>query len=278
MEHLDGYVPSFGRKDLYRICLITGKSIIHYNDQQIRIAGNYLFFGNINTPYAWEIESGEQLGYSCLFTYDYLLGADHGQSLKDFSPFNAANIPLYALTSENQVSSATFIFDRLMEINSIDYPHRRDMIRSLINLLMHEALLIRPLATYRTHRIEPGRSSQQLSTRFLNLLDSQFPVESKRLGISMTTVADFAGKLGIHPNYLNRAVKKDTGKTVLRLINERIITEAKVLLEQTDWSISEISFCLGFEYHSYFDNVFRKVTGCSPKAYREGREPVQHSP
>jgi AraC-like DNA-binding protein len=103
----------------------------------------------------------------------------------------------------------------------------------------------------------------------LSLLDAQFPVESKNSSVQLKTVADFAGRLGVHANYLNRAVKRETGKTILKIINERIITEAKILLQHTDWSISEISYSLGFEYPSYFANVFKKLLGLNPKLYRE---------
>jgi len=49
----------------------------------------------------------------------------------------------------------------------------------------------------------------------------------------------------VHVNHLNRAVKATTAKTTSEIISERILQEAKILLKQSEWSISEISFSLG---------------------------------
>jgi AraC-like DNA-binding protein len=74
--------------------------------------------------------------------------------------------------------------------------------------------------------------------------------------------------LHVHVNYLNSAVKKVTGKPTTGHIADRIISEAKALLQHTDWSISEIAYALGFEYPTYFNNFFKKKTGEIPKAVR----------
>ncbi|WP_394678676.1 helix-turn-helix domain-containing protein [uncultured Sphingobacterium sp.] len=274
VDNLDGYAPFFGRKDLYRICLVNGKSRINYNDQSVGISGSYLFFGNVNTPYSWETESNKQQGYSCLFTKEFLKGAEFAQNFREYSPFRSANIPLYVVKNKKQFANIEFIFERMLTVYNSDYCNQRDMIKSLINLLMHEALTIRPYSKLLEGDKETTKSSRKISLEFQNLLDAQFPVENKKLSVEMTMASHFADKLGVHPNYLNRAIKRDTGKTALKHINERIITEAKILLEHSDWTISEISFCLGFEYHSYFDNVFKKITGLTPKAYRDRFNPI----
>lgn len=268
LDNLECYIPSFGRKDLYRICLVKGNSRVNYNDQSVDMSGTYLFFGNVNIPYSWEVETNDHSGYCCLFTENFLKGIEHLQNFRDFSPFNSVNIPVYALKDEQQVLNADFVFRRIFEVYHSDLPNRRDMLRTLINLIMHEAIAVKASAFHSASGNEI-RFIGRYSAQFLKLLDAQFPIENKNKSIHLTTPADFAEKLGVHPNYLNRCVKLDTGKTALRMINDRIITEARVLLEYTDWTVSEISNCLGFEYHSYFDNVFKKFTGLNPKAYRE---------
>ena len=69
-------------------------------------------------------------------------------------------------------------------------------------------------------------------------------------------------------NYLNKALKENTGKTTTELIVGRIILESKLLLKQTDWSISEIAYCLGFEEVAHFSNFFKKQMDVSPLAFR----------
>ncbi|MNY59033.1 HTH-type transcriptional regulator ChbR [compost metagenome] len=78
----------------------------------------------------------------------------------------------------------------------------------------------------------------------------------------------YAQQLNVHVNYLNRAVKEVTGKSTTMHVSDRIVAEAKALLQHTDWSISEIAYALGFEYPTYFNNFFKKQTGTNPKSFR----------
>ena len=72
----------------------------------------------------------------------------------------------------------------------------------------------------------------------------------------------------MHVNYLNRAVKEVTGKSTTTHITERIVNEAKALLQHTGWNIAEIAYALGFEYPTYFNNFFKRLTGTNPKSLR----------
>jgi len=72
----------------------------------------------------------------------------------------------------------------------------------------------------------------------------------------------------VHVNYLNRAVKEVTGKPTTAHISERIISEAKALLQHTSWNIADIAYALGFEYSSYFNNYFKRMTGTNPTLLR----------
>lgn len=267
IENLDTYTPSFGRKDLYRICLVDGKSTVHFRDKSITISGMYLFFGNINTPYSWEAES-EQNGYSCLFTENFLKVAGYFDSTELLSVFNIEKVPVYEVTGDKEKANIQFIFERILEESSGQYIKRKDMVRNFISILIHEALKLN-IDENNIAGFNSKKASERISSKFLNLLNEQFPIEDKNRILSFKTTTDFASQLSIHPNYLNRLVKRETGKTILKIINERIVTEAKILLLHTDWSITEIACTLGFEYTSYFDNVFKRTTGLSPKSFRK---------
>ena len=66
----------------------------------------------------------------------------------------------------------------------------------------------------------------------------------------------------------NKVLKENTGKTTTDLISSRVIQEAKILLKQTDWNISEIAYSLGFEEVAHFSNFFRKQTSFPPLGFR----------
>ncbi len=59
-----------------------------------------------------------------------------------------------------------------------------------------------------------------------------------------------------------------TGATTTTLISSRIVKEAKILLKQTDWNVSQIAWSPGFEEVAHFSNFFRKQTSVSPMSFR----------
>lgn len=104
---------------------------------------------------------------------------------------------------------------------------------------------------------------------FFNLLDNELLINSVNNSIGLKAPTEYADRLSIHVNHLNRALKEYTGKTTSQLISQRIVLEAKSLLLHTDWDISQIAFCLGFQYPSNFQAFFKKQTNISPKEFRQ---------
>jgi len=135
-----------------------------------------------------------------------------------------------------------------------------------MNLIIHEALKMQPSES----NIKHTNASARIASVFLELLERQFPIENKDCPLKLRTAQDYASHLSLHVNYLNGSVKEITGKSTSTLISDRIIAEAKALLQQTDWNITEIAYALGFEYPTYFNNFFKKKTGNIPKSVRAG--------
>ena len=107
-----------------------------------------------------------------------------------------------------------------------------------------------------------------MSSLFLELLERQFPIESPQQKLNLRTAKDYADRLSVHVNHLNTILKETTEKTTTQLISSRITQEAKYLLKQTDWQISEISNALGFEEVAHFSNFFKRQTSYSPNSFR----------
>ncbi|MFD1874843.1 helix-turn-helix domain-containing protein [Hymenobacter bucti] len=78
----------------------------------------------------------------------------------------------------------------------------------------------------------------------------------------------FAQQLAVHVNHLNQAVNKRTGKTTTQVIAARVVQEARTLLHHTDWTVSEIAWCLGFDELPPFMRFFKKHTAHTPLAFR----------
>ena len=86
------------------------------------------------------------------------------------------------------------------------------------------------------------------------------------------TVKYFASHLSTHPNHLNAVVKRKTQKTAIGFIHEQLVHEAKALLSQTELSIKEISFKLGFNEPSHFNHFFKKLTHLTPALFRKEKQ------
>lgn len=78
----------------------------------------------------------------------------------------------------------------------------------------------------------------------------------------------YVQKLSISNQHLNKILKKSVGKTLLELINRRIIVEAKRELIFTHKTANEIGEELGFFDASYFTKFFKRLSGFTPIQFR----------
>ncbi|MFV0588304.1 helix-turn-helix domain-containing protein [Bacteroides reticulotermitis] len=254
---------AFGRRHYYLIVLSIGESRVHYDDRTIHLDGVYLLLLNPKVPYSTEIVSEKQSGYSCVFTESFVLPIMRLESLQQSPLFNVGAMPAFKLDAQQQ-SRITNIFDTMIEHEATDYLYKDDLMRNYIQLIVHEALQMRPT----DHFMQYNNASLRITTHFMEMLERQFPLENLNEALLLKNAQDYATHLSIHVNTLNRAVKEITGKSTTAHITERIIAEAKSLLQYTDWSVSDIAYALGFEYPNYFSSFFKKATGNTPKFYR----------
>ena len=83
------------------------------------------------------------------------------------------------------------------------------------------------------------------------------------------TVSEYADLLSVSPNHLNKCVKGATSKSAQDLLNDMILLEAKVLLRQSNLSISDIAYQITKQNPSDFTRFFRAKTGLTPKEYKK---------
>src|SRR5918997_4198709 len=229
----------YSRKDFYKICLTTGKSNIHYADKSFEQEGSILFFGNPHIPYSWETMSTTYVGYTVLFSEDFFKASDRSESLQNSPLFKIGGTPVLKI-DEQQREFLNSIFRKMIEEQKSDYIYKDDLIRNYINLIIHEALKLQPSKHFEGH----NNAASRLTSVFLELLERQFPIESADNPLRLKTAQDYAAALHVHVNYLNRAVKEITAKSTTTHISERIISEAKALLQHTAWNIADIAYAL----------------------------------
>lgn len=82
-------------------------------------------------------------------------------------------------------------------------------------------------------------------------------------------IEEYASLRGMSISWFIRNFKAHTGSTPLQYILNRRITNAQILLESTDYPISEISTIVGYDNQLYFSRLFTKQKGVSPRKYKE---------
>ncbi|HUH17713.1 AraC family transcriptional regulator [Albibacterium sp.] len=83
------------------------------------------------------------------------------------------------------------------------------------------------------------------------------------------SLQDISSLVNMHEVSLSRFIKKRTGKSFVDCLNEIRIGQVSRLIIDTTQSISEIAYSCGFNNISYFNRVFKKKKGCTPKEFRE---------
>lgn len=255
---------SFGRKNFFKICLVSGWSKIHYADKSFEIKENALLFANPNIPYNWEAISGEQTGYSCIFTESFIEGFGN---IRKYPFFQPDGYPVFELTEEEKMLLEN-IFRQMQKEQSSKFDFKDDALKNLIYQLIFAALKIRPSTKITTEKLT---AAGRISSLFMNLLERQFPISNTIDGLALRSASDFADQMSIHVNHLNKSVKENLLKTTSELITERILKEAKIMLHHSSWAISEIAYSLGFEGPAHFSAFFKKHMKFSPSQFRNNK-------
>ncbi|WP_158796459.1 AraC family transcriptional regulator [Pedobacter sp. L105] len=78
----------------------------------------------------------------------------------------------------------------------------------------------------------------------------------------------YADTLFITPKHLSKTLKEITNKTCSELIDELVITEAKILLEDMGQSVAKVAEYLNFSDQFFFSKFFKRHTGMNPSQYK----------
>jgi two-component system, response regulator YesN len=120
----------------------------------------------------------------------------------------------------------------------------------------------------RTYLVQSIEWSQSLSRESKN----REVIECKRFVAGRwgekVSLEDAASHLHLHPNYLSRLFKRETGENFVEYVTRNKMEKAKEFLELTDKSVEEISIMLAYENKNYFTKVFKAHFGRLPSAFR----------
>ncbi|MFN8347055.1 MAG: helix-turn-helix transcriptional regulator [Spirosomataceae bacterium] len=259
----DKNLMPYNRRAYYKISLIIGRNRAEYADKVIDIEQNALLFATPLIPYHYVPLDTNQSGHFCVFTPEFIHKSKTGMAIDELPIFRPDGFPIFQLLEEN-VEEIRAIFRKMHREIASDYAFKYDLLRNYVLELIHYGQKLQPVtALYSMHN-----AATRVSSLFLELLERQFPIESPQQRLHLRAAKDYADRLAVHVNHLNKVLKENTGKTTTELIGGRVTQEAKILLRQTDWNVSEIAFSLGFEEVAHFSNFFKRQTDLSPAQFR----------
>ncbi len=250
----------YRRRDFYKVMLLKGNSQVYYADQVIKIKKQALSFSNPLIPYKWDHLENTEVVY-CIFNQHFF--SQFG-NISQYEVFQPGGNHVFELTDE-QVNHVHEIFEKMEKEFRAEYKYKYDVIKNLVFELIHFGLKLEPNTLSEKQQIN---ASQRIGAMFLELLERQFPIDDSHPSVQLRSASDFAFRLNVHVNHLNRAVKEITQKTTTQLIAERILQEAKILLRNSSWNVSEIAYSLGFTEVTYFNNFFKKHVHTTPLKFR----------
>lgn len=250
--HGERFIEKPHKHDFFMIILFDQARGVHTIDSTDYEIGNHqihvLFPGQMHK---WDIKT-ETIGYQLMVERSFF---------EQFAPYfrfsftNYQNHPVIRLT-ENAFRLLHYEFDAIR--NELNKKH------SLVSLINARAAVVAAIVSREAEEVFTEFKVYQSNPRLakFNMLIDEFFREEK-------FVAFYADKLHISANYLNILCKKNLKVSATQLIQQRVATEAKRLLQTTDHSVKEIAFELGFTDHAYFSNFFKSQTGMAPSLFRE---------
>ena len=102
---------------------------------------------------------------------------------------------------------------------------------------------------------------ENLMIRLLNKIETEYQT---------ITLDGFCEENKVDLFFMERLIKRRTQKTFRTLLQEKRLSQACFLLENTKLPITDIANLIGYNNNSFFHRLFRRVYGISPREYRMG--------
>ncbi|UIR57674.1 helix-turn-helix domain-containing protein [Sphingobacterium sp. SRCM116780] len=250
--HGERHIDKPHKHDFFIIVLFDNAKGVHNIDFQDYTIGNkqvHVLFPD--QVHKWDIET-DTTGYQLMIDKVFF---ERFAPYFRFSFTNYINHPVIPLTG-NDFNLLKYEFDAVKD--ELEAEH------SLQDIISARAAVIAAIVSKAAEDIFTDAKVFQSNPRLakFNMLIDRFFKEEK-------LVTFYASKLNISANYLNILCRKNLNVSATQLIQQRVLLEAKRMLQSTDLSIKEIAFELGFVDHAYFSNFFKSQTKITPTEFRD---------
>ncbi|ACU59190.1 AraC family transcriptional regulator [Chitinophaga pinensis] len=253
------------RRDFYKILFTTkGAGVFTMGLNTYYLDEPSILFIHPNDIISWRNLSEESGGYYCLFRRSFLTEFPALKAGMDkFSLFTDKSKSVIRIPAA-EVPVLEQLFARMKAEEVTGGKLSGDSMQAYLQLIMVESVK-------RASFPPPDNVSEEYRHvhEFFRLLEEETGGINREHPIRIRTAKEFAADLSVHPNHLNALLKKHTGQNVSTHIKNRLLDETKVFLLQTDWSLQEIGYSIGFAEQPNFNAFFKKNTGLTPAEFRK---------
>jgi AraC family transcriptional regulator, transcriptional activator of pobA len=249
---------SLYRKDFYFMSFVTNaaNSTIGFDNSSLTALNSFLVFQSPGLLYSYQ-RSASAKGYVIYFKKE---------CFSFFKPLFDNEFPFFDILHTNfyKLSGHTYkAYQPLFEDIFTAYENNSELQHRIASLKLLSLLYELKNFTQAHSQWEQGFTSpaQIIFKKYLQLVNN-FYVEKR-------TIEEYASLLHITPNHLSQSIKTATDKTALSFINDRLMAEAKSLIQFSAFSIAEIAYQLNFADPTHFGKFFKKHAALTPLEYRK---------
>lgn len=201
-------------------------------------------------------------GWSIFFHPNLIQKSSLGTTIKDYHFFNYDTHEALHLSEKEKATLTECVLKIEEEINQNIDKHSQELIVHNI-----ESILKYGLRYYDRQFAVRSNQNQDYLSKFEAFLKHYFN-NRQQIESGIPTVEICGKAMNMSGKYLSDLLKAETGKSLLEHIHLFIIEQAKSTLLNSNLSVSEISYSLGFDYPQHFSKLFKTKTGLSPSEYR----------
>jgi AraC-like DNA-binding protein len=252
------------RRDFYKVMFVTGGSgVFSLGMHSYYVDESCIVFMHPNEIISWRNLSDGWTKHYCLFKKRYVDQHPMLKSVMDkYRLFSDPHRSVIRLQSA-AATTVNNLFHQLQKESTTGGNLAEDSMQAYLQLIMIESMK-------EANFPEPATVSDDYRHvhDFFHLLENETANINYDKPLRIRTAKEFADLLQLHPNHLNALLKKHTGQNISTHIKSRLLDESKALLLQTDWTLQDIGYCIGFADQPNFSQFFKKNLGITPNEFR----------
>lgn len=265
LEIPEGKIGTKVSYDLYMVTMKDKSCGVDYGRNSFDFNEGVLAFSGPGQVYetTQTVRAGEINGWMLFFHPDLIRPTHLGSHMEEYSFFNYDVFEALHLSEKEESIVNEVVQNIYREYQERIDKHSQRVIVSNLELLLNYSLRYyeRQFHTRTNHSVGVVAGfEQQLRQYFSNSLHVEH---------GLPAISHFSDQANLSQHYFSDLIKKETGRSPKDHINDFVIEKAKTLLLNTEQSISEIAYDLGFNYPHYFTRLFKNKSGMSPVAYRQ---------